>query len=49
MRADVDNKGVKRTAHAIMLKVNEISAFGANELHGVKSFVMYGMGANFRE
>ena len=49
MRADVDNKGVKRTAHAIMLKANEISAFGANELHGVKSFVMYGMDTNFRE
>ena len=40
MRADVDNKGVKRTAHAIMLKINEINDFEANELQVVKSFVM---------
>ena len=38
--ADVDGKGVKRTSQAIVLKVNEISAFGANEMHGVKVFVM---------
>ena len=38
--AYVDNKGLKRTTRAIMLKVNEILAFRANELRGVKSFVM---------
>ena len=36
--ADVDSKGVKRTARAIMLKENEIFAFAANELRGVKFF-----------
>ena len=38
--ADVDSKGFKRTAHAIMLKINEINDFEANELQVVKSFVM---------
>src|SRR5438045_5523300 len=31
--ADVDRQGVKRTARHILLKVKEISAFVANELH----------------
>src|SRR5207249_2884999 len=34
---------------AILLKVNEISVFGANELHGVKPFVVLGISGNFRE
>ena len=38
--ADVDSKGFKRTAHAIMLKINEINDFEANELQVVKSVVM---------
>src|SRR5213596_3383101 len=38
--ADVDSKGVKRTSRAIVLKINEILAFRANELYGVKSFAM---------
>ena len=49
MKAAVDNTGVKRTARAITLKENEIRAFRANELHGVKSFVMYGMSPIFAE
>ena len=35
MRSGVDNKGLKRTISSIMLKVNEILAFRANERHGV--------------
>ena len=38
--AYVDNKRLKRTSSAILLKVNEILDFRANELRGVKSFVM---------
>ena len=49
MGADVDNTGLKRTAHGIMLKAKEISAFGANELRWVKSSVMWGISGNFRE
>ena len=49
MPADVDNKGLKRTASVILLKVNEILAFRANELQGVKSFVMYGISGIFPE
>ena len=39
-KADVDNKELKRTCSAILLKVKEILAFRGNELHGVKPFVM---------
>ena len=38
--ADVDSKGLKRTAHAISFAFNMMSAFRANELRGVNSFVM---------
>jgi len=40
MEADVDNTGLKRTSSAMLLKLNEINTFGANELQGVKPFVM---------
>ena len=49
MEADVDNTGLKRTASAMLLKLNEINTFGANELQWVKSFVMYGISWDFRE
>ena len=49
MEADVDNTGLKRTASAMLLKLNEINTFGANELQGVKPFVMYWISRVFRE
>ena len=49
MQAGVDNKGLKRTASAILLKVNEIPAFRAYELQGVKFLVMYGISGIFQE
>ena len=42
-QAEVDNKGLKRTGRAISFAFNIIRAIRANELQGVKSFVMYGM------
>src|SRR5438876_11767198 len=38
--AGVDSKGLKRTARNISFAFNMIRAFGANELRGVKPFVM---------
>jgi len=38
--ADIENKGLKRTGNDISFTFNRISAFRANELRGVKSFVM---------
>jgi len=49
MEAGVDNTGLKRTASVMLLKLNEINAFGANELQVVKSFFMYGISLDFRE
>ena len=49
MQAGVDNKGLKRTARAILLKVKEMLAFRANELQRVKFFVMYGISWIFQE
>ena len=49
MEADVDNTGLKRTSSAMLLKLNEINTFGANELQGVKPFVMYWISRVFRE
>ena len=49
LRADVENKGLKRTGSAISLILNKIVAFRANELRGVKSFVLCGISPDFRE
>ncbi|PYV21803.1 MAG: hypothetical protein DMG24_18545 [Acidobacteria bacterium] len=40
IETDVDSKGLKRTAHNISFAFNMIRTFGANELQGVKPFVM---------
>jgi len=48
-QAEVDNKGLKRTGRAISFAFNTIRAIRANELQGVKSFVMYGMSGDLRE
>src|SRR6266571_603268 len=47
--ADVGNKGLKRTGNGISLAFNGIAPIGANELRGVKSFVMCGISGNFQE
>ena len=49
LKADVENKALKRTGSAIQFILNRIVAFGANELRGVKSFVMWGISRDFRE
>ena len=48
-QAEVDNKGLKRTGRAISFAFNIIRAIRANELQGVKSFVMYGMSGDLLE
>src|SRR5438552_11895662 len=49
MRSNVDKKGVKRTPRGISLVFNKMSPFRANELQGVKPFVMWGISGNFLE